>query len=85
MSDIEHRQRLILGGIFFAPGEAITVRTLRDELENVHGTAHSMDALRAELIRLADVGAVDMKADLVRLTEFGSDAYRCRVKLPSWH
>lgn len=77
-------QRRILGGIFFSPGEAVSTRTLRQELETVHGTAMSMDALRAELIRLADVRAVDLKDDLVRLTEYGNDAYRGRVKLPGW-
>ena len=75
-------QRQILGGIFFSPGEAVSVRTLREQLETVHGQSMSLDALRAELIRLADVGAVDMKADLVRLTEYGTDAYRGRVSLP---
>lgn len=80
----EHRQRMILGGIFFSPGDAVGVRRLRDEMENTHGEPYSMAALRAELIRLQDVGAVDVKADLVRLTEFGNDAYRGRLKLPGW-
>lgn len=78
-------QRQILGGIFFSPGEAVSVRTLREGLETIHGQNLSLDALRAELIRLADVGAVDLKADLVRLTEYGIDAYRERVSLPGWN
>ncbi len=77
-------QRQILGGIFFSPGEAVSVRTLREQLETVHGQVMSLDALRAELIRLSDVGAVDIKADLVRLTEYGTDAYRARISLPGW-
>lgn len=84
MASNEHRQRMILGGIFFAPGDAVSIRTLRDQLESVHGELHRLDGLRAELIRLQDIGAVDLKADLVRLTEFGDDAYRDRVKLPGW-
>jgi len=80
----ERRQRLILGGLFFSPGDAVSLRTLRYALENTHGELHSLDSLRAELLRLADVGAVDLKDDLVRLTEVGQDAYRGRLPLPGW-
>lgn len=81
---VKDLQRQILGGIFFSPGEAVSVRTLRNELENIHGHSMSLDALRAELIRLESMGAVDLKDDLVRLTEYGTDAYRDRVTLPGW-
>ena len=84
MNAQESSQRRILGGIFFSPGEAVTARTLRDALETVHGEVLSLTALRAELIRLADAGAVEFKDDLCRLTEYGGDAFRGRVKLPSW-
>jgi hypothetical protein len=81
---LEHRQRTILGALFFSPGEAVSVRTLRDTLETTHGELHRLDSLRAELIRLQDCGAVDLKADLVRLTDYGHDAYRGRIELPGW-
>lgn len=80
----EHRQRIILGGIFFAPGDAVLTRKLRDILEDTHGTPLSMDALRAELLRLADAGAVQIRDDMVRLTEYGNDVFRDRIKLPGW-
>ena len=84
MTSPENLQRQILGGIFFSPGEAVSARTLRDTLETVHGQMMSLSALRAELIRLADAGAIEFKADLCRLTEFGIDAFRGRVTLPGW-
>ena len=80
----ESRQHTLLGVIHFAPGDAILARKLRDSLENTHGTYLTMDALRAELIRLEDVGAVHVKTDMVCLTEFGRDAFFGRVKLPGW-
>ena len=84
MTETERRQRIILGGIYFAAGEMIVARKLREVLEATHGTSLSMDALRGDLLRLADTGAVQFKDDIVCLTEYGSDAVRSRVKLPGW-
>lgn len=80
----ERRQRVILGGIYFTPGEMILARRLREVLEETHGTSLSMDALRGDLLRLADAGAVQFKDDIACLTEYGNDAVRGRVKLPGW-
>ncbi|MFZ4537833.1 hypothetical protein [Propionivibrio sp.] len=80
----EHQQRIILGAVYFAPGDAVLSRKLRDTLEAMHGVSLSMDSLRGELLRLQDVGAVDVKGDMVRLTEYGNDAFFSRIKLPGW-
>ena len=48
-------------------------RTLRDDLENVHGIAVTQDRVLADLVWLADVGAVLLQDKLACLTQDGRD------------
>ena len=52
------RRQGILSLLYFAPGQSMTARRLRDELEAVHGQVATVDRVRADLIWLADVGLV---------------------------
>lgn len=76
------RRRAILSQLFFAAGQALTARALRDELENVHGQVATVDKVRAELLWLADVSLVQLAGDMATLTERGRDVVMDRAVMP---
>lgn len=74
------RRNSLLATLAFAGGNSVA-RELRDELENVHGIAVTLDKVRADLRVLQDVGAVRITADcsLVQITAEGREhAHRLR-------
>jgi len=76
------RRRAILSQLFFASGQTLTARALRDELENVHGQVATVDKVRADLLWLADVGVVQHAGDAASLTERGRDVVMDRAMMP---
>lgn len=52
-------------------GGAGMARVLRDELEHTHGVYVTLDRVRADLVWLAGIGAVQKNGDQVILTEDG--------------
>jgi Fe2+ or Zn2+ uptake regulation protein len=55
----DRRRRAILALLYFHPGQTMTARALRDELEAQHGQIASVDKVRSDLIWLADVELVE--------------------------
>lgn len=75
MTDADRKRRnSLLASIAFAGGSSVA-RVLRQELEEIHSIAVTLDRVRADLRVLADVGAVayDQEGDLVRLTAEGRE------------
>ena len=77
------RRTAILATLSFDP--VATVRTLRSELETVHGIAASADLIRSDLDWLAEMGLVRVDGDAAQCTERGMDVARLRARLPGWH
>lgn len=77
-----NRRRGILALLFFAPGQAMNARKLRDELELVHGQVATVDKIRADLLWLADVGMVQAQGDMATLTERGREVVQDRTVMP---
>lgn len=76
------RRRGILGLLFFQPGQSMTLRRLRDELEAVHGQTATVDRVRADALWLADVELVQVREDAAMLTERGKDVFLDRAPMP---
>lgn len=76
------RRRGILALLFFAPGQALTARALRDELETVHGQVATVDRVRADLLWLADIGLLRVAGDAATLTERGREVVQDRAAMP---
>jgi Fe2+ or Zn2+ uptake regulation protein len=76
------RRRSILALLFFAPGQVLTARKLRDELEAVHGQVATVDKVRADLFWLADVGLLQAVADTATLTDRGREVVQDRAVMP---
>lgn len=76
------RRRAVLALLFFAPGQSLTARRLRDELEAVHGQVATVDRVRADILWLIDVGLVGGLADAATLTERGRDVVMDRAAMP---
>lgn len=76
------RRHGIVSLLFFVPGQSMTARRLRDELEAVHGQVVTVDRVRADLLWLADVGMVSGMADAASLTEAGRDVVLQRAQMP---
>lgn len=73
MTDADRRRRnSLLASLAFAGGVSVT-RELRDELENVHNIAVTLDRVRADLRVLDDIGAVRLEGDRVLLTGEGRE------------
>lgn len=70
--DDKKRRNSLLCTLAFAGGNSVA-RELRDELENVHGVAVTLDKVRADLRVLEDVGAVRLNGDLVQITAEGRE------------
>ena len=66
------RRNSLLCTIAFNGGNGVT-RELRNDLENIHGVACTLDKVRADLRVLADVGAVKLNGDLVQITAEGRE------------
>lgn len=73
MTDQDKKRRnSLLATLAFFGGNSIA-RELRNELEEVHGVAVTLDKLRADLRILADIGAVRLNDDLVQITAEGRE------------
>lgn len=70
--DDKKRRNSLLATLAFAGGNSVA-RELRNELENVHGVAVTLDKVRADLRVLQDVGAVRLNGDLVQITAEGRE------------
>lgn len=66
------RRNSLLCTLTFAGGNSVA-RELRNELENVHGVAVTLDKVRADLRVLADIGAVRLNGDMVQITAEGRE------------
>lgn len=66
------RRNSLLCTLSFQGGHGIA-RELRNELENTHGIAVTLDRLRADLRWLQDVGAVRLNDDQVQITAEGRE------------
>ena len=75
------RANSLLVSLLFAGG-ASQARTLRTDLESVHGIAVTLDRVRQDLAWLADVGLVQRIHDTVALTEEGRETAGGLRKLP---
>ena len=78
----EVRRRAILAILAFAPGQTAPVRSVRDQLESAHGQIVTVDRVRADLLWLADVDAIECLGELAKLTETGFDVVMGRAQLP---
>lgn len=76
------RRHAILAILAFAPGQTAPVRTVRDQLESGHGQIVTVDRVRADMLWLTDVGAIESMGELAKLTEPGMDVVMGRSKLP---
>lgn len=80
------RRSAILAILAFAPGQTATARCIRQQLEERHGQVLTVDKVRAMLLWLADVEAVEYQRgndlDMARLTELGQDVLAGRSQLP---
>lgn len=76
------RRQGILSLLFFAAGQSLTARRLRDELEGVHGQVATVDRVRADILWLVDVGLVVGTGDAAMLTERGRDVVQDRAAMP---
>lgn len=73
MTDQDKKRRnSLLASLAFSGGTSVA-RELRNDLENVHGIAVTLDRVRADLSVLADVGALQRDEDRVILTQDGRD------------
>ncbi len=66
------RRNSLLATLAFAGGNSVA-RELRNELEEVHGVAATLDKVRADLNVLADVGALRLNGDMVQITAEGRE------------
>lgn len=66
------RANSLLVTLLFAGGSG-QARGLREDLEQVHGVAATLDRVRADLAWLADVGLVQRSGDTVALTQEGRE------------
>jgi energy-converting hydrogenase A subunit M len=69
----DRRRKAILSLLFFAPGQTLTARALRDDLEETHGQIATVDKVRADLAWLADVEFIARVEDAATLTETGRE------------
>lgn len=76
------RRRGILALLFFAAGQTLTARRLRDDLEAVHGQVATVDKVRADLLWLSDVDLVNNVGDVATITERGKDVVLDRSSMP---
>lgn len=82
MNDATARRKSLLSTLFFQDNGSATVRTLAHELETVHNTVASKDAVRSDLSWLADVGLVKFADDAALISERGRDVVRQAAAWP---
>lgn len=70
--DDKKRRNSLLATLQFFGGGSVA-RELRDELEEVHGVAVTLDKVRADLRVLQDVGALRLNGDMVQITAEGRE------------
>lgn len=81
MSEQDKKRRsAILASLSFDP--VSSVRTLRQDIEHVHGIVASADLIRADLTWLQEMGLVRFDGEAARCTERGMDVARFRAKFP---
>ena len=71
-ADNKKRRNSLLCTLAFNGGNGVA-RELRNDLENIHGVACTLDKVRADLRVLQDVGAVNMSGDMVQITAEGRE------------
>lgn len=75
MTDDRKRRNSLLATLAFEDGST-TARLLRQQLEEVHGIAVTLDRVRADLRWLADIGALTLEGDQAMLTAEGREHVR---------
>ncbi len=70
--DDKKRRNSLLCTLAFNGGNGV-VRELRNDLENIHNVACTLDKVRADLRVLADIGAVKINGDMVQITAEGRE------------
>lgn len=70
--DDKKRRNSLLCTLAFQGGNGIA-RELRNDLENVHGVAVTLDKVRADLRILADIGGLQLNGDMVQITAEGRE------------
>lgn len=70
--DDKKRRNSLLATLAFFSGNSVA-RELRDELEEVHGVAVTLDKVRADLRVLQDVSALRLNGDMVQITAEGRE------------
>ncbi|MDR0701304.1 MAG: hypothetical protein LBF61_02675 [Azoarcus sp.] len=76
------RRQSLLAVLFFADGQTLRARQLREEIEEVHGLIATVDRIRADLLWLAEVGMISLRDDTAQLTERGREVVAGRAVLP---
>ncbi|WP_068634699.1 hypothetical protein [Thauera butanivorans] len=76
------RRRAILALLYFAAGQTLSARRLRDELEATHGQVATVDKVRGDILWLDDVGLLARAGDAATLTERGRDVVMDRAAMP---
>ncbi len=66
------RRNSLLSTLNFQGGNGVA-RELRNELEETHGIAVTLDRVRSDLRWLQAIGAVQLSGDLVQITSLGRD------------
>jgi hypothetical protein len=76
------RAQSLLAILFFADGQTLRARALREELEAVHSLVATVDRVRADLLWLAEIGMITLRDDTAQLTERGREVVSGRAALP---
>jgi hypothetical protein len=76
------RAQSLLALLYFADGQTLRARPLREELEEVHGLIATLDRVRADLLWLAEIGMISLRDDTAQLTERGREVVSGRAALP---
>ncbi len=70
--DDKKRRNSLLCTLAFNGGNSVA-RELRNDIENIHGVACTLDRVRADLRVLQDIGAVKVNGDMVQITAEGRE------------
>jgi hypothetical protein len=76
------RCQSLLAVLFFADGQTLRARQLREQIEEVHGFIATVDRVRADLLWLAEIGMLSLRDDTAQLTERGREVVSGRAALP---
>lgn len=78
----QYRMLLLLTALRIAPGYAMALQPLRNQLELAHGQAVSIDRLRTDCAWLAEQGLATFAHDVATLTTRGEDVVMGRARVP---